>query len=771
MEVINIDSSDDEDVPLAGAARILAATREKERASCRGSSTVAAATRPRYVTQETNPASYDDIWNEGLPSKSMKNDASVESDEELEIVGGSGCARNNNNGGCSLEITRGVNDTDNGEAHTMEHINETRLGANIEAVNSAPTVDAWIGHWKVMLLMDLREFGQHKKSTFLQKVEKQINKHFGGEVHCEKVSLPSADYMFVARLISNANGEVIDERVLDLIVERKNVNDLQLCLTVPSKKYKPLSFFEAQMYKLQNCGVTKKIFLMEGDEDNPSQFSTFASKSGVKSRFVAPKFEQEKRLKRVKTVRLQIEKGEWHGVETVSTNSKEDTVKFLIQQLEMFKKSFDPMHPPDMTMEDLKMKINMEMKAPTFQEYLRQTSLPGIGDKKAMKVIMDPELDWDKTFISPAGTSKFTKSTLEDRPTFWGESSREVVARHLANARAHTMRSKKKSNGIQAATNKDGDPMCGLCRKDIDIFDDTGIVTCNRVSKCGATFHAECLSAQGFDIGKDDGCIVCRPLRKFSSKSQEQDESSSSETSQSFKGRKHATNNLPILTATCGDTSINSGRKRISAVSDRASKRKKSAPTARTFEDKATSSSKKSSNQSSGKKRSIHDTQPQPKKIHIKKRKTNSQPSSNQKNISACNREISKIPNRGKIKNNIYVSCGICNMSINVMTDMGIVNCNRTTACGAAYHLTCLTGRGYDLHANDGCIKCESKSKFSSKNVNEISKDRLRHGVAVQHSDSMEKVRRAAATKDDAGVIVLDFDDVEKEGDDAIVID
>ena len=103
--------------------------------------------------------------------------------------------------------------------------------------------------------------------------------------------------------------------------------------------------------------------------------------------------------------------------------------------------------------------------------------------------------------------------------------------------------------------------------------------------------------------------------------------------------------------------------------------------------------------------------------------------------------------------------------------DMGIVNCNRTTACGAAYHLTCLTGRGYDLHANDGCIKCESKSKFSAKNVNEISKDRLRHGVGVQHSDSMEKVNRAAATKDDAGVIVLDFDDVEKEGDDAIVID
>ena len=135
-------------------------------------------------------------------------------------------------------------------------------------------------------------------------------------------------------------------------------------------------------------------------------------------------------------------------------------------------------------------------------------------------------------------------------------------------------------------------------------------------------------------------------------------------------GRKFTTNNLPILTTTCGDTStaLISGGKRVSAVSDRASKSKKTAPTARTFEDKATSSSKKSSNQSPGKKRSIHDTQPQPKRMHIKRRKTNSKSSSNQKQISACNREIGTTPNRGKIKNNIYVSCGICNMSINVMS-------------------------------------------------------------------------------------------------------
>jgi hypothetical protein len=37
-------------------------------------------------------------------------------------------------------------------------------------------------------------------------------------------------------------------------------------------------------------------------------------------------------------------------------------------------------------MEQLKLHINAEMKAPTLLEYLRLRSQPGIGDVKAMKV-------------------------------------------------------------------------------------------------------------------------------------------------------------------------------------------------------------------------------------------------------------------------------------------------------------------------------------------------------------------------------------------------
>ena len=65
------------------------------------------------------------------------------------------------------------------------------------------------------------------------------------------------------------------------------------CLIAESKKYRPLSFFEAQMYKLQNSGVTKKLFLMEGDEHKTKGMLTGAKGQG----------EKERRLKRVKTLR------------------------------------------------------------------------------------------------------------------------------------------------------------------------------------------------------------------------------------------------------------------------------------------------------------------------------------------------------------------------------------------------------------------------------------------------------------------------------------
>ncbi len=341
--------------------------------------------------------------------------------------------------------------------------------------------------------MDHREFNH---TGFLDEVKQRIDRYFNDNnqslsmplllsEHCEKQTLVSADYMFVARkvvaLTSNNNNsssssstssstnrrrnnniKILDERVLDLIIERKNVNDMQQCLILKSKKYPPLTFFEAQMYKLQKvsacsnnnsnsksnntttstascscCGfIRRKIFLMEGDEDDPSQFWDDSDKTNGRT----TKAEHEKRLKRVKTMRLQLEKGEWPGVKLVCTRNKDDTVKYLIDQMVDFQRqlnvnlnnelngnvnrngnrNFDLSHRPKM--EHVKRCVENGMKDATFQEYLRLRKIKGVGDAKAMKaILMDPENNalWDKSFTSPSCLSRKTKATLDDRPTFY----------------------------------------------------------------------------------------------------------------------------------------------------------------------------------------------------------------------------------------------------------------------------------------------------------------------------------------------------------------
>ena len=86
--------------------------------------------------------------------------------------------------------------------------------------------------------MDHREFGC--ANNFLSTVEKKIN---NGGNHAEITTLPSADYLFVARLISDSTGEVMDERVLDMVIERKNVQDACQCLIADSKSEYLLSHF------------------------------------------------------------------------------------------------------------------------------------------------------------------------------------------------------------------------------------------------------------------------------------------------------------------------------------------------------------------------------------------------------------------------------------------------------------------------------------------------------------------------------------------------
>ena len=126
---------------------------------------------------------------------------------------------------------------------------------------------------------------------------------------------------------------------------------------------------------------------MEGDED-------------VKNVFRGANSNKEKlgRLKRIKTSRLRLERGEWEGVDLLCTKNKHDTIQFLIQQLARFQQSFDARRPPTKTMRDLKAHIKTEMEDPTFREYLRLRKCPNVGDAKAMKAIRDPKNAWNENF-------------------------------------------------------------------------------------------------------------------------------------------------------------------------------------------------------------------------------------------------------------------------------------------------------------------------------------------------------------------------------------
>lgn len=313
---------------------------------------------------------------------------------------------------------------------------------------SAPT-----SSWKVVLLMDHREF-TNSKTQFKEKVKKCFDNRFRGSspvdaiypTYCEETALCCADYMFVARQI-NPLGQVINERVFDFAIERKNVDDLQSCLIKASKRYAPLSFFEAQMYKLQMSDLGRKVFLMEGNEDKVSQVSAFG-KEGQK----------ELRLKRIKTMRNQLLHGEWKGVQLECTRDKKHSLLYLADQMIACQRKLAANEIPLKTMEQHKNHVNSQMKNATFLEYLRLRNIKGTGDKKAMKAIMDPESEWDKNFISPACTSKSKeyKSTLEDRAIYYISpySNETAVSRKIPSTSSSQKKPQQKRKGKENDTAK-----------------------------------------------------------------------------------------------------------------------------------------------------------------------------------------------------------------------------------------------------------------------------------------------------------------------------
>ena len=273
MDIINIESSDEEDTSPVSAGLFKPPSPSAHKPISK------LITQPSTLTNDNDDysvSSNDSIWDkQGLTAKSStvgnntKSDmpANDSSDEELEVIRGvntytkvhqptSGDDSNKVHQRKSTHLTTNdinindMEDTQLKEAIRLSLLEEQQQQqqqqqkpssipntATTTSLRQQPnSVDAYLGTWKVVLLMDHREFGMRDpaKMNYLTSVQSKINNKFGSG-SAEIVALPSADYLFVARLISHDNGQVIDERVFDMIIERKDVNDLAQGLIIDSK--------------------------------------------------------------------------------------------------------------------------------------------------------------------------------------------------------------------------------------------------------------------------------------------------------------------------------------------------------------------------------------------------------------------------------------------------------------------------------------------------------------------------------------------------------
>lgn len=105
--------------------------------------------------------------------------------------------------------------------------------------------------YEVVLILDDREnFGSRSRKVASKKVADNISSQFNISVEVKR--LPVGDGIWIAR-----HRKLLTEYVLDFIVERKNVADL--ASSIRDNRYKD------QKSRLQNCGLRKLIYLVEGD--------------------------------------------------------------------------------------------------------------------------------------------------------------------------------------------------------------------------------------------------------------------------------------------------------------------------------------------------------------------------------------------------------------------------------------------------------------------------------------------------------------------------
>ena len=345
------------------------------------------------------------------------------------------------------------------------------------------------------------------------------------------------------------------------------------------------------------------------------------------------------------------------------------------------------------------------------------------------------------------------------------------------------------------------------------ILADSGIATCNRVVKCGQVFHESCLTAQNYDIGKDDGCIMCKGLSKFKistgSKNEEgkKDGSASTKTkaaSSSTKRKAVSVTATQECTQAPKRQNIGITTKPTASTNPYASTAS-SATTSTTSKNKgdypSTDSKTNQTASSSTRKKRQKTTNPPPEKVYINRPIIKPQSAMNlikrtsfdgngcssnplhdvdrsvaaaalllhedtsftakrdQRIGSTSGKKRKSTNDTNTNENEDDVSCGICGRSIDIFVESDIVPCNRVSQCGAIFHEGCLTTHAYDIQSQDGCIKCKAKSLFLIKSTQSNNKN----GQCCAGKSS-------SSPKDASDLVLLESDEDDDEND-VIIID
>ncbi|CAL4945571.1 unnamed protein product [Urochloa decumbens] len=122
---------------------------------------------------------------------------------------------------------------------------------SILAMPPRQSSEEFLEAYEVVLILDDREnFGPRSRKVASRKFADNISSQFNVSVEVKR--LPIGDGIWIVR-----HRKFLTEYVLDFIVERKNIADLGS--SIRDNRYKD------QKSRLQNCGLRKLIYLVEGD--------------------------------------------------------------------------------------------------------------------------------------------------------------------------------------------------------------------------------------------------------------------------------------------------------------------------------------------------------------------------------------------------------------------------------------------------------------------------------------------------------------------------